>query len=376
MYARFFRWASDRLDANGVLAFITNRSFLDSRTFDGFRKSVAQEFAEIRIVDLGGDVRANPKLSGTRHNVFGIQTGVAIGFFVKKVSHKNRCRIFYSRRPKLETAEEKLAFLGASKLADVASEELRPDAKSNWINQIHNDFDELLAVPSKATKSAKRDVDERAIFRMFTLGVVTNRDDWVYADSPGQVEQQVRHLINVYNAERAKPERAMAFSEGTIKWTRAVKRDLRNNVNYDYADGTVVTASYRPFVRRWLYSSRKLNEMVNRTPEIFGNASVVAPCIVVSDPTAQKPWMVLAVDRLPDLHFVGAADGALCLPASTVNQVGERIDNITDWSLKQFTMHYKAGRGKRLPDRPRKPSSTISMRCCTTRPTARSMRRT
>jgi predicted helicase len=55
MYARFFRWAADRLDENGVLAFITNRSFIDSRTFDGFREVVAKEFNEIRIVDLGGD---------------------------------------------------------------------------------------------------------------------------------------------------------------------------------------------------------------------------------------------------------------------------------------------------------------------------------
>ena len=81
MYARFFRWASDRIDSNGVLAFVTNRSFIESRTFDGFRKIIANEFNEIRIVDLGGDVRVNPKLSGTKHNVFGIQTGVAISFF-------------------------------------------------------------------------------------------------------------------------------------------------------------------------------------------------------------------------------------------------------------------------------------------------------
>ena len=65
MYARFFRWAADRLDENGVLALITNRSFIDSRTFDGFRRVAAEEFNEIRLVDLGGDIRANPKLSGT-----------------------------------------------------------------------------------------------------------------------------------------------------------------------------------------------------------------------------------------------------------------------------------------------------------------------
>ena len=74
MYTRFYRWASDRLDKNGVIAFITNNSFLDSRTFDGFRKIVANEFSHIYIVDLGGNVRKNPKLSGTTHNVFAIQS--------------------------------------------------------------------------------------------------------------------------------------------------------------------------------------------------------------------------------------------------------------------------------------------------------------
>jgi hypothetical protein len=44
MYARFFRWATDRLPDEGILAFITNRSFIDSRTFDGFRAVVAREF--------------------------------------------------------------------------------------------------------------------------------------------------------------------------------------------------------------------------------------------------------------------------------------------------------------------------------------------
>lgn len=130
MYARFFRWASDRLDENGILALITNRSLIETRTFDGFRKVAAEEFNEIRIVDLGGDVRANPKLSGTKHNVFGIQTGVAISFMVKRAKAKG-CRVFYARRPELETAEEKLAWLGSRKLRDVPCDEIRPDKKQN-----------------------------------------------------------------------------------------------------------------------------------------------------------------------------------------------------------------------------------------------------
>ncbi len=83
MYTRFFRWASDRLGDNGLISFITNRSFIDSKTFDGFRKCIDQEFDYVYIVDTQSDVRNNPKVSGTKNNVFGIQTGIAVMFLIR-----------------------------------------------------------------------------------------------------------------------------------------------------------------------------------------------------------------------------------------------------------------------------------------------------
>ena len=88
MYTRFYRWAADRLGKNGIAAFITNRSFIDSKTFDGFRKHLEKEFDYVYIADTRSDVRSNPKISGTKHNVFGIQTGVAVMFLVKKSNEK------------------------------------------------------------------------------------------------------------------------------------------------------------------------------------------------------------------------------------------------------------------------------------------------
>jgi predicted helicase len=82
MYSRFSRWASDRIDENDIVAFITNRNFLDSREADGFRKIVAEEFNEILVIDLGGDARDDPRLSGT--NIMCSAPGVAIGFMVKR----------------------------------------------------------------------------------------------------------------------------------------------------------------------------------------------------------------------------------------------------------------------------------------------------
>lgn len=355
MYARFFRWAADRLDQNGVLAFITNRSFIDSRTFDGFRSVLAKEFNEVRILDLGGDVRANPKLSGTTHNVFGIQTGVAISFMVRRAKQKG-CRIFYARRPEMETAAEKLAFLTTAKLGDLSFEEVRPDAKNNWLNLSANDFESLIPLASREAKLAKRPTRERAVFRSFSFGVVTNRDDWVYDVSPAALGQKVKSLVAAYNAdvERAANLRESGGLNGqlgaSIKWTRAVKRDLERGVRYEYDPNRIVQAMYRPFTRRALYFSAQLNEMQNLMPRYFGSdGRRRTPAIVFTDPTSQKPFMALAVDVCPDMHLVGAAAGSVVLPAY-IGEDGGTGENITDWGLEQFRKRYRQGRAR--TDRP------------------------
>ena len=79
MYKRFIRWASDRLADNGVIAFITNRAYLDTRQDDGFRKVAAEEFTDIYVLDLGSDVRRNPKISGTTHNVLASRPALPSG---------------------------------------------------------------------------------------------------------------------------------------------------------------------------------------------------------------------------------------------------------------------------------------------------------
>ena len=355
MYARFFRWASDRLAADGVLAFVTNRSFIDSRTFDGFRKTVGTEFAEAYVVDLGGDVRANPKLSGTKHNVFGIQTGVAISFFVKRqgASGKKGCRVFYARRPEMETAEEKLAWLGSARASRLAFEEVSPDSKANWLNLTTNDFDQLLPIATKAAKAASSAAQERAIFKLFSLGVVTARDEWVYDESAGALAVKVEALVAAYNADAARlksiADRASVAAklDTSIKWSRATKADLERGVVYGFEPSHIVTASYRPFCKMQLYYDGRLNEMRNLTTRLFGERGQIAnPSIVFTDAGSQKPFMVQVLNGVFDYHFVGAAAAAVAMPKSRVE--GEQsVDNITDWALKQFQQHYHPGKGRK-----------------------------
>lgn len=345
MYARFFRWASDRLNENGILAFVTNRSFIESRTFDGFRKTVAQEYSDIYVVDLGGDVRANPKLSGTKHNVFGIQTGVAISFMVKRVNttkDKQAARVHYLRRPEMETAEEKLGFLANHPMGSLDFDEVQPDKTNNWVNLTNNNFGTLIPLASKETKAAKTNRDIKAIFHKFSLGVVTARDEWVYDFDPIQVERKVSFLINEYNAELQRLKGSMRNRLGLedrleyrIKWSRAVKSDLSKSINYRYFSELMSTSIYRPYVGKKLYFSKQLNEMQYLLREIFG-ARQGSSAICISGTPAAKPFQTLAVATIPCYDLL---EKTQTLPLYRYEQ-GQRLDNITDWALKQFKAHY------------------------------------
>lgn len=354
MYARFFRWASDRLNENGVLAFVTNRSFIEKKTFDGFRKTVAEEFSEIYVVDLGGAVNDNAKLSGTKNNVFGIKTGVAISFMVKRVKgtkDKTPARVYYLRRPEMETAEEKLGFLANHPMRGLDFDEVQPDKAGNWVNLTSNDFDTLIPLASKETKAAKTAGKERAVFKLYSLGVVTNRDEWVYAHDAGSLLSKTEYLISKYNADLKKlsavrgSDKLNEMLDYSIKWTRSVKNDLRRGVAYELDVDAVETSYYRPFVKRQLYFSRQLNEMVYQVPQLFGKATGAnrAFCFAAED---RSEFGVIAFDALPNKDiFMPSAAQVLALDRF---DAGQRHDNITDWAFKQFTAHYKpeTGSGK------------------------------
>jgi predicted helicase len=342
MYARFFRWASDRLDANGILAFITNRSFIESRTFDGFRKVVADEFNEIYVVDLGGDVRANPKLSGTKHNVFGIQTGVAISFMVKRArqgKHVEGCRIYYARRPELETAEEKLEFLSSARIRELTFDEVRPDPKHNWVNLSQNDFESLLPIATKEAKAAKRPAQEKAIFKLFSLGISTNRDEWVYDKALSTLSEKARHFVESYSSQKPGSE-----FDTRVKWSRNLKRRFAQGRREPFEARRIVSAQYRPFVQRLLYDSELFIDEGGSKDEMFPLACD-NEAICFSDIGSRTSYCVLAVKGIADLHFGSAVDAYQQVPAHRYAN-DQRIDNVTDWALDQFRKHYQPGRGK------------------------------
>ena len=201
MYKRFIRWASDRLTDDGIIAFITNRAYIDSRQDDGFRKVTGGEFSDVYMIDLGSDVRRNPQISGTMHNVFGIQTGVAIAFYVRDKSRLGECNIHYAHREDTELATEKLAYLRDITIDRVPFRQITSDQGGNWLNQPSSGHDSLIPLATKETKLAKASNSEQAVFNLYSLGAASNRDAWVYDLAADSLSNKVRFFCETYQSE-------------------------------------------------------------------------------------------------------------------------------------------------------------------------------
>lgn len=266
MYARFYRWASDRLGNEGVLAFVTNRSFVESRTFDGFRKLATKDFQEIWIVDLGGDVRANPKLSGTRHNVFGIQTGVAIAFLVRKKAILSSV-VRYVRRPEDEIAEDKLSWLNATQFSELDFDSIKPAINGDWLNQIgESAWSDFIQIADKETKRGQSDNTDRSIFQIYSLGVKTNRDEWTVSVSTERLTLLYEFTINHYasfliSMPKLKKQdyRDIDFDQ-EIKWTRKLRKLAASKTSISVKRDAITVSSYRPFTALPMIFVPELNE--------------------------------------------------------------------------------------------------------------------
>ncbi len=331
MYTRFVRWASDRVKDEGVIAFIIGRKPFSKAAYDGFRKVIAREFAEIWVFDLGGDVRDNPKLSGTKHNVFGIQTGVAMVFLVKKKGHKGGAVIRYARRPEMETAEDKLSAISSIRgISDLRVEMIRPDRNFDWLDQSENDWSDLLPI---AEKRRSRETKPRSLFDLVSSGIQTKMDDWVMDRDSRCLAAKLAYIELEYEPNAGTDEPLAR----TIKWHRELERHRRNGRALRLQDGRVVDAAFRPFNRLNLYFDRTLNSQLFRLHDMFRDG-LPNPGIAFSIGKRAGPG-VLGTDRIPSYDMF-VPDACQFTPRFRYNKEGDRLDNVTNWALKQFTDRY------------------------------------
>ena len=346
MYKRFIRWASDRLDDDGVIGFVTNRAYLDTRQDDGFRKVAVEEFTDIYILDLGSDVRRNPKISGTTHNVFGIQTGVAIGFFVREKARLGQCGIHYSRREDSELAKDKLAYLGESTVRDIDFESITPDMRNDWLNQPDSDFGRLIPLANRRTKFAKNRDEEDALFGVYSVGISTNRDEWVYDFDHEKLLEKVGYFTQVYedDLERFSAEEPDANSIGgwvnrSIKWTTELEQHLVRQNHIQFAEKHIVPALYRPFLPKSCYYAPLIIHRRYQMPQLFPHDSLAENKVICfPGNSGGKDFQALATDRLFSHDLLKTTQ---CLPLYRYTEDGARVSNITRWGIDQINGHYQ-----------------------------------
>ncbi len=338
-YLRFFRWASDRIGDEGIIGLVTNRSWLDARQADGFRKIVAREFQEIWVIDLKGNART----SGERRqreagNVFDdkIRVGIAISFFVRNPKREG-CEIRHIALDDFMTAMEKRRWLATHPLRQLARDgalaRLRPKIHGGWIDQPTADWSAFLPVADKAVKAGQ---SKAAIFRLFASSIKTNRDEWVYDVDKKQLRRKVQYFIAAFNRQIASGIMNPETLDYSIKWSSTLK--TRNKLPA-YSARQILKSLWRPFVKQYYYAEKALSDRLTALHyQIYGtDLKQTNRCIGISGGSAMKPFQALAFNGLADYECV---EKNQLLPLSIYATDGSRQDNITDWALAQFRTHY------------------------------------
>ena len=354
VYVKAIRWAADRIDGEGIVAFVTNNGFLDNVSFDGMRKHLAEDFDALYIVDLGGNARKGLKVSDA--NIFGIRVGVSISLLVK-ISGKgrNEPRILYKCADDLWSKRQKLNFLDERQhMGNIDWEEIRPDKRNLWLTKgLHAEFDTFIPLGSRKARAGNDPLLD-VIFKTYSLGLNTNRDAWTYNFSRDALTNNMKKTIDTYNEQimkwnmrsnqGANLDDFVVYDDERIKWSSTLKQKLAGGQVAEFAEAKVRHSLYRPFTRTNLFFDRILNHRVFGFPSIFPTLETEDEnrVICMTDKGSEKPFMALVSCQIADLHFVGAGCGTQCFPFYTYDEDGSnRRENITDWALAQFRAQYQ-----------------------------------
>ena len=352
-YVKAIRWASDRIGEEGVVAFVTNSGFLDGIASDGMRKHLSEEFNAIYILDLGGNVRKNPKLSGTTHNVFGIQVGVSINFFVKsKDNTSSQAQIFYACVDESWRKEDKFGHLDTKQhYQNVEWKQITPNKRYTWFTEgLHAEFETFIPIGSKSTKEGKNKGE--AIFSIYSLGVVTSRDNLVYSFDHELLRERVHTFIEIYNTavdrkKRLDPKTSIESFIDTddqdIKWSHRVKASLEKLELSTYEEAHFRNAFYRPFCQQYLYFDHFWNERRYQQHRIFPTPETETENLVICvSGVGHDIFRCHIANRIPEYKFSNSSNGGTqCFPFYIYDEDGtNRRENITDWALTEFRAHY------------------------------------
>ncbi|ABK05760.1 type III restriction enzyme, res subunit (plasmid) [Arthrobacter sp. FB24] len=372
-YIRAIRWASNRVlnsEHGGVVCYVSNGGYIDGNTADGLRKTLTTEFHEIYVYNLRGNARgAGEQRRKEKDNVFGegSKTTVAVLLLVKRPGAVAGCRLNYRDIGDYLDRKQKLAIVDEATLATIPWERLTPNVEGDWINQRDDIFETFTPIGSRAKEGIR-------IFNIFSRGLETGRDAWVYNSSRSAMAQNVDRHVSAYEADRStiKPglkTGTLATRVGQltprlnsngmeISWTRSLRQSLARDEEVEYRESAIRTATYRPFNKQAVYYERKMNHEWSQLESIFPPSGENNFGFYIVGNGSAVPFGVLMTDLVPDLHVTGAGSGGQFFPrysytkpvhgddllseltASPLDAEDGRTDNVTDAALADYRTFY------------------------------------
>jgi len=353
-YVKAIFWALDRIEGEGIVAFITNHNFITGQAFDGMRKHLAEACDAIYLLDLGGNVR---KGHAGDSNVFDIQVGVSINLFVKKHQRQSKLAdIFYSSEIAEMSKEATFEFLDTCEhIGNVDWDSIQSDARHTWLTEgLREDFETFLPMGSKQAKAEKGEISG-VIFHQFSSGVKTNRDAWAINFDRDTLATNVQRMMGFYNTQVFKWQGIadksgididdfVVYGHEKISWSSGLKQKLMSGYIAEFTPERIRKTLYRPFTKSRFYFDRFMIERVYIFPSIFPTPETEAGnrviCVNISQ---EKPFTCLMTNCIPEHIMTGGFGSAgQYFPFYIYDEDGtNRRENITGWALTQFQEHYK-----------------------------------
>ncbi|RSI90133.1 DEAD/DEAH box helicase [Streptococcus mitis] len=313
-YVKALRWATNRLEQDGVVAFVTNGSFIDSQSADGLRASLYDEFNHLYIFNLRGNALGQGDIRKKEGgNVFGggTRTTVAVSILVKNNSSSHE--LHYHDIGDYLTQKEKLALI--SDFEDISQlnwQKIIPDENNDWINRRDSNY----------LKYAPISGQNNSPFILSTIGVNSDRDTWVIGFSKEKILSNSKKLIDKYNEEvkinRGKNNKPMNFNPMETNWSRKLLRLYSNGEFLEFNPTRITQELYRPFTKKWLMYDRNIVENPGKFYSKWGESNLA---IYITGGGTQKPFSVLVSNIILDKQTLGNGKGLM------------RFDNEVDETL-------------------------------------------
>jgi len=337
-YIQALKMASDRIE-EGVIGFVLNNGWLKGLAGRGVRKALSEEFAEVYVYDLRGDVRARSKKEG--ENVFPIQTGNCLLFLVKRKDKKGLAKIHYKAVRDYAKKEEKFAELKEweEKPDQIEWQEITPNQKHDWIDQGEEEFESFVKL-------------EEVIFNTSSSALKTNRDAYAYNFSKDDLKKHMGRLIDTFNEHLERvwageitednAEEKIERDQRKIKWDSTLRNWLfRLKEKQKFKNDRVFPAFYRPFVPMQVYFDRVFNNTVSHLPSIFPTPDAENLVIVVSGVGKGRVFDAFITTKIVDISFHTTSVALFPLYAYTevktlYGTTSQKQYNISDQALRLF----------------------------------------